>query len=289
MTREAACSSRRLEHSRWRPQSSPWRCRACWHAARTKKERSTVSASVFHSFLALLDSSCVCIPLGWVSNRDSKSCRWPGAYENVTIYGSCDGFVDGVYFYVGMVTGTSPQAPYYKTENANGIFWMFWDPRCGGPSGTSTARWIIDEDEPNTTAAMDLDGDENCVYALRINSVDPVPTATGTWRGPCPYPTGSWVNQELFIWDGTSTTTTVTATTATATTVTATVTTATTVTATATTVTATATTVTATATTVTATVTTTSTAFRPDSVKDHGSWKTVCKGTAQKHLKEINS
>ena len=54
---------------------------------------------------------------------------------------------------------TASGAPYYKADGAD--YWLYWDPDCGGGSG-GTARWILDNEAPSTTAASNLDGGGTC-------------------------------------------------------------------------------------------------------------------------------
>ena len=62
---------------------------------------------------------------------------------------------------------------------------VYWDPDCDGDS--SSARWIVDDRCPNTTASNDLDGDGGCSYYARIDSDDSSspPLGAETWRAYC--------------------------------------------------------------------------------------------------------
>ena len=79
---------------------------------------------------------------------------------------------------------TASGAPYYKADGAS--YWLYWDPSCDGSSG-GTARWLLDDEAPSTSAASDLDGDGGCSYIARIYSDDSSspPQGLTTWRAWC--------------------------------------------------------------------------------------------------------
>jgi len=56
---------------------------------------------------------------------------------------------------------TTAGAPTYT--NYEGVY-LYWDASCNGSEGQNADRWIIDNDEPNTSVSMDLDSDGACVY-----------------------------------------------------------------------------------------------------------------------------
>ncbi|EOD35195.1 hypothetical protein EMIHUDRAFT_227748 [Emiliania huxleyi CCMP1516] len=83
-------------------------------------------------------------------------------------------------------------APYFR--EASSSYYIYWDPDCSGTD--STARWIVDDDEPSTTASSDLDGDGKCKSWADIYSDDSSspPLGTATWRVNCD---SIWTNNLL--------------------------------------------------------------------------------------------
>ncbi|EOD29606.1 hypothetical protein EMIHUDRAFT_113645 [Emiliania huxleyi CCMP1516] len=83
-------------------------------------------------------------------------------------------------------------APYFRDTSSS--YYIYWDPTCNDTG--STARWIVDDDVPSTTASSDLDGDGKCSYWAHIDSDDSSspPLGTATWRVYCD---GSWTDNDL--------------------------------------------------------------------------------------------
>ena len=76
------------------------------------------------------------------------------------------------------VAFTASGRPWYRNENNKTLYWDF---SCDGDS--DNARWVLDSDEPSTTAEKDLDGDGACSYAGRIVSNSPRPPyGMHSWR-----------------------------------------------------------------------------------------------------------
>eukprot|EP00966_Prymnesium_polylepis_P116156 2685118-Prymnesium_polylepis.1 len=98
--------------------------------------------------------------------------------------------LEGEYKAVGF---TASGAPFFQLQGSS-VF-IYWDPSCNGGTG-GTARWIIDSDEPSTSALSDLDGDAACNYGARFNSADSSspPLGGSTWRVSC---SGVWTDNEL--------------------------------------------------------------------------------------------
>lgn len=117
---------------------------------------------------------------------------------SITVAGACD---DGVRLNGNYVIGgaTADGKPFYKHSNAS--TYLHHDRNCGGGYFTKVgnpARWILTDNRPSTTAAVDLDGDGTCDYNARINSASypTVPTGTKSWRMKC---NNSWTDAELSI------------------------------------------------------------------------------------------
>ena len=80
---------------------------------------------------------------------------------------------------------------FYKGQ-AHGLY-IYFDPDCDGALGSISSAdvWLVDSDEPSSTASADLDGDGACLNAgdgfkARIvdSSAEP-PTGTQSWRVWC--------------------------------------------------------------------------------------------------------
>mmetsp|Transcript_86295 Transcript_86295/g.219801 ORF Transcript_86295/g.219801 Transcript_86295/m.219801 type:complete len:332 (+) Transcript_86295:54-1049(+) len=125
------------------------------------------------------------------------------------VTGACDDneHLDGKFFVkMGNTLGGSP---WYKATGAEQ--YVYYDPDCGG-SGDGTARWVFDKDRPNMTRATDLDGDGQCEYYARFDSVvKSEPPESGTWTMNCD---NKWVEKFLVFMETTSTTATSTTVTA---------------------------------------------------------------------------
>ena len=78
---------------------------------------------------------------------------------------------------------TASGAPYYSGP---GSYYIYWDPDCDG-SGTRPARWIVDDEWPNTDLDGDLDGDGKCDYIAHIDSdyCSSPPSNKKTWTVDC--------------------------------------------------------------------------------------------------------
>ena len=74
--------------------------------------------------------------------------------------------LDGVEYAAAGYTASG--APYYRDSSLS--YYIYWDPDCNGAG--EPARWIVDNEEPSTSASSDLDGDGACDYTARIYSGD---------------------------------------------------------------------------------------------------------------------
>ena len=92
---------------------------------------------------------------------------------------------------------TASGAPFFRLRSQLSRY-MFWDPDCGT---NAIVRWIIDSDEPSTTATKDLDGDGKCSYKARINASDSShpPLGSHTWTAWCGEDDGGWTSEILTI------------------------------------------------------------------------------------------
>ena len=92
------------------------------------------------------------------------------------IYLPVDRTADGCWYFAGQTHGAH----------------VYFDIDCN--SGGVDGMWIVDADEPSTTAMSDLDGDSNCVFNAYIydDGVDP-PFGTDSWGVYC----GSWTTTDL--------------------------------------------------------------------------------------------
>ena len=107
-------------------------------------------------------------------------------------------YLDGQWAAAGWTAGGVPYYSHVNNSHTEDVA-IYWDPDCDGSTGSSgTARWIIDDSIPSTTAASDLDGDQDCLYLARINSLDSStpPRGTTTWQVFC---TGSWESNAITI------------------------------------------------------------------------------------------
>ena len=77
-------------------------------------------------------------------------------------------------------------------------YYLYYDPVCDGKS--AGGRWVLDSEQPSSTAATDLDADNACFYHARI-LVDDQEAPSGTWRSFCAdvgeY--GAWMDVEIKI------------------------------------------------------------------------------------------
>ncbi|CAK0909442.1 unnamed protein product [Prorocentrum cordatum] len=78
-------------------------------------------------------------------------------------------------------------APVYSNTDGN---YIYWDYSCDGidrPLKYAQPRWILDSEEPNMTATMDLDSDAGCAYFGHHGSSDSngVPLGNTTWLVAC--------------------------------------------------------------------------------------------------------
>ena len=75
---------------------------------------------------------------------------------------------------------------------------IYWDPSCSADPDFAGPRWILDTDEPSTTAQSDLDGDGQCNYLARINlDVNSPPVGTQPWMVNCDG--SSWESNDVTI------------------------------------------------------------------------------------------
>lgn len=117
----------------------------------------------------------------------------------VTVAGGCnfetgDVRSGGALDYVLQGT-TASGAPYYKA--AEDSVWLYWDLDCYG-KGSGFTGWFLDNNEPNTTSAMDLDGDGSCDIIAFISSFDSSspPQGPAKWTVFCD---GAWTDTYLTI------------------------------------------------------------------------------------------
>ena len=61
--------------------------------------------------------------------------------------------LDGVDYAAAGYTASG--APYYRDSSS--LHYIYWDPDCN--AGGEPAAWIVDNEEPSTSASSDLDGD----------------------------------------------------------------------------------------------------------------------------------
>jgi len=79
---------------------------------------------------------------------------------------------------------TASGAPYYHASTPSSSY-LYWDPDCNG-NGVAGAIWIVDTDQPSTTASSDLDGDGKCIFIAFLNSYSSsTPLGTTTWTVWC--------------------------------------------------------------------------------------------------------
>ena len=93
--------------------------------------------------------------------------------------------LQGEYAAVGW---TASGAPYFQQVGSNTSYFMFWEPDCDS-TGLAPPVWVIDLDEPNVTAANDLDGDQACrtgyvAHSISTEASSP-PMAETTWSVSC--------------------------------------------------------------------------------------------------------
>jgi len=78
---------------------------------------------------------------------------------------------------------TKSGAGFFKSREHE--VYMYYDPSCSGASD-GKARWVVDDDEPNTQRASDLDADSACDYHARVDSDDKSsPPQAAFWRVHC--------------------------------------------------------------------------------------------------------
>ena len=129
-----------------------------------------------------------------------QSSAEPYSFE---LTGSCsyNSEIDDVY---APVNTTADGRWYYKGQRHS--LFVYFDSDCDGPSGAVSSQdvWLIDNDEPSSTASSDLDGDGECFnsgdgFKARINDggAEP-PTRAQTWRVWCG-PTDGVVNTDLTV------------------------------------------------------------------------------------------
>ena len=121
---------------------------------------------------------CACLPPPPPPQPPAPPPAW-----DIIVSGGCNSALgSGTALTYVMQGATASGAPYYKADGAS--YWLYWDPDCGGSSTGGTARWIMDNGAPSTTAASDLDGDGGCTYAARIDSDESSspPQGLATWR-----------------------------------------------------------------------------------------------------------
>ncbi|EOD08755.1 hypothetical protein EMIHUDRAFT_459945, partial [Emiliania huxleyi CCMP1516] len=113
--------------------------------------------------------------------KDSYGDGWNGAswsglgQEGLTV--ASGAALDNVEYVAAGYTASG--APYYRASTSS-FSYLYWDPDCNG-NGFG-ANWIVDADQPSTTASSDLDGDGSCNFRAYINSYSSSPPlGTTTW------------------------------------------------------------------------------------------------------------
>ena len=109
---------------------------------------------------------------------------------------SLSAVLDGVEYTAAGYTASG--APYYRDSSLS--YYIYWDPDCNGAG--EPARWIVDNEEPSTSASSDLDGDGQCAYYAHTSTrrtpprrrsarrpgrwvaTAPSRTTTSRWLGP---------------------------------------------------------------------------------------------------------
>ncbi len=77
---------------------------------------------------------------------------------NLVLSGACqqNEELNGLIFlYSG---ATADGSPYYKAQDREE--YIYYDSDCDGEGDSSVARWVLDDNEPSTTASNDLDEDQ---------------------------------------------------------------------------------------------------------------------------------
>jgi hypothetical protein len=89
----------------------------------------------------------------------------------------------------GLLGTSAAGSPVYS--NADGTY-LYWDLSCDGVERSAAdqrPRWILDDDEPSMTAAMDLDGDGSCAFfgyaSSRSDELRGVPFGNTGWKIAC--------------------------------------------------------------------------------------------------------
>jgi hypothetical protein len=119
----------------------------------------------------------------------------PAPAEIIAVAGACE--VPAVDFngdYVAQGT-TESGATWYKRP---GKLALYFDPSCNGQK--ASARWVLDNDGPDTTATSDLDLDGGCTYWGKTETTQTTVPESASWRIYCP-DEGGWVSKTLKIGD----------------------------------------------------------------------------------------
>eukprot|EP00932_Pfiesteria_piscicida_P016338 SRR837773.3266.p1 GENE.SRR837773.3266~~SRR837773.3266.p1 ORF type:complete len:307 (-),score=90.98 SRR837773.3266:80-865(-) len=124
----------------------------------------------------------------------STSMTHLGEVETFSMHGACDekAFLNGAVFEAAGATRDG--RPFYKARGQE--TYIYYDADCDGNGTTQSARWLVDDTRPSTTASMDLDQDGQCQYHARIDSDDPHPPRNEVWNVYCGGVSG-WSEIEL--------------------------------------------------------------------------------------------
>jgi len=103
--------------------------------------------------------------------------------QTLVFSGACDyPKVNGLKFDRQGTTATG--APFYKARTTER--YIYYDPNCATPGSPQPARWILDNNAPNTQRTADLDGDGECNYLARTESNDKKsPPSSALWSMHC--------------------------------------------------------------------------------------------------------
>ena len=133
------------------------------------------------ALLAMLSLRCIC-PFS-----DAADCDVEGTFsKQMTVGGACGpvSFVNGAYVLEG---ATADGRDYY----ANGVGqYLYYDPDCSGGAKTwpypASARWMIADTKPSTTATTDLAGDgATCVNNAYLATTARTLPPNAAWRMFC--------------------------------------------------------------------------------------------------------
>jgi len=103
--------------------------------------------------------------------------------------------LNGLIFDV--VSTAADGSPIYKARGVDE--YIYHDADCDGAGSVTTARWVLDNSKPSSTATNDLDGDGKCSYHARLDSAlvgKSRPPASAEWSMYCGEASG-WMSVGL--------------------------------------------------------------------------------------------